>query len=341
MTLASKAEEVATFSMFYAFVMFVLAIVSMIMTSSYLETGEVEAWASVGICMVGMFIFLVFMCATTIPAAIRVAQESGSEESQRALYIFLLLPVIFIAVMVSNSANYFLNVLIFGWPLFLISGVLMMLAANWLRIEANLLGFKVRCGQCGVSFNIDKDETYGICSVCGAPNWNPFKPEERKELERTMVAYTPKGPGDPIESQETTKRMTNDLMGYLTGFLLITSALSLVGGFTVLVETWGWDTEGVLAGLVFLVAGVIGFFAYGAMLYGRSYLAPLVASSILLILSIFLFIVFDVCGIIFGGFAVASWYYSYQLWMRTQRGRKVRVPVGRVPDEAYDVARHR
>ncbi|NIP33545.1 MAG: hypothetical protein GWN18_01300, partial [Thermoplasmata archaeon] len=229
MTLASKAEEVATFSMFYAFVMFVLAIVSMIMTSSYLSTGEVEAWASVGMCMVGMFIFLVIMCATTIPAAIRVANETGTEESQRALYIFLLLPVIFIAVMVGNSANYFLNVLIFGWPLFLISGVLMMLASNWLRIEANLIGFKVRCGQCGISFTIDKDETYGICSICGAPNWNPFKPEERKELERTMVAYTPKGPGDHIDHQETMKRIKDNMMGYLTGFLLITSALSLVG----------------------------------------------------------------------------------------------------------------
>ena len=154
-----------------------------------------EAWVGVGGCMVGMFLILILLCVKTIPVALRVTKESGSKESLRALYIYIFLPVVFIGIMVGNSANYFLNVMIFGWPLFMVSGVLMVIAANWMRTEVRLLSFRVRCGFCKEEFDMVRDELVGYCAYCGAPNWNPYKPQDRELVKRTMKAYQPLTPG--------------------------------------------------------------------------------------------------------------------------------------------------
>jgi MFS family permease len=339
MTLASKAEDVVVLSMFYSFVMFLLSIVSMYMTGSYLLTGEVEAWGTVGACMVGMFVMLIIVSATTIPTAMRVAKETGSRESQRALYIFLLLPIVFLGVVVGNSANYFLNVLIFGWPLFLASGILMLLASNWLRTEARLFGFRVRCGSCGSAFNIDKDEAMAYCDLCGAPNWNPLRTEARKMVERNLVAYEAEM---PITSAEFTTRSGDsfrNLKESVVGFLIVTSAFSMAGGLVVLY--FAWDEEEVMIGALFAGGGVIGLYAMYQVVGGRSFFAPVVASTVLLLLAFIAFIFFDVCGVLLGGFAVVTFFVSLQLWVRTGRGRKIRVPAGSVDEEAVDLARYR
>ncbi len=339
MTLASKAEDVVVLATFYSFIMLLLAIVSMFTTGSYLVSGEVEAWASVGACMVGMFAMLIVMCATTIPAALRIAKESGTAESQRALYVFLLLPLLFLGVMVGNSANYFLNVLIFGWPLFLASSILMFLAASWLRTEANLMGFKVRCGSCERTFDIDRDEVMAYCHWCGAPNWNPLRPEARRIAERNLVAYETKMPILPAEFTTRSGESFRSLKGSVVGFLIVTSACSMAGGLVVLY--YAWDEEEVLIGTGFTVGGVIGFYALYQLARMRSFFAPVMASAVLLTLALFAFILFAVCGVLLGGFAVVTFYLSVQLWLRTGKGRKIRVPAGSVEGEVIDTARSR
>jgi MFS family permease len=339
MTLASKAEDVVVLATFYSFIMLLLAIVSAFMTGSYLVTGEVEAWASVGACMVGMFAMLIVMCATTIPTAMRVAKESGTRESQRALYVFLLLPLVFLGVMVGNSANYFLNVLIFGWPLFLVSSILMFLAASWLRTEAKLMGFKVRCGSCDSAFDVDRDETVACCHWCGAPNWNPLRPEARRIAERRLVAYEARMPQVPAEFTTRSGESFRNLKGSVVGFLIVTSACSMAGGLVVLY--YAWDEEEALIGLGFTAGGIIGLYALYQVARRGSFFAPVVASAVLLTLALFAFILFAVCGVLLGGFAVVTFYLSVQLWMRTGRGRKIRVPAGTVGEEAFEVTRSR
>ncbi len=78
MSLTSRAEDLVMWSSFFAFIMFLLAIVSIVTMVSYLWDGSVDAWVSVGGCMVGMFLILIMLCVTTIPVALRVAKESWS-----------------------------------------------------------------------------------------------------------------------------------------------------------------------------------------------------------------------------------------------------------------------
>ena len=326
MSLSDRVETLVVWSSFFAISMFVLTIVSIVTMVSYLVWEEVEAWTSVGACMVVMFILMILLCATSIPTAMRVAKETGSKKSLRALYIYLLIPVVIISVMVGNSATFFLNVLIFGWPLFLISGILVVIAANWMSVEVKSLSFRVRCGFCKVDFDMIMDDLVGVCSHCGAANWNPFKPTERKEAQSAIKAYQPGLPTGPRTFDLSGSKTERDLSVTAIIFLTVGSILFITGGVILLIEFWGWIES--LLGLIFIGGGIFGLFGSFLLHKRTHYIVPVAASTILLMFSFGAFLVIDICGIALGGFAFVTLFLSIQLWISRKRGRKIKVPVG-------------
>jgi MFS family permease len=339
MSLASRARDLLMWSSFFAIIMIILAITSMVTMISYLRDGSVEAWISVGGCMVGMFILLVLLCVTTIPLALRIAKESGSKQSLSALYIYILLPLVFIGVMVGNSANYFLNVMIFGWPIFLVSGALMVIAANWINSEARMLSFSVKCGFCSVEFDMMQDELFAHCVNCGAANWNPLKPKDRAEIERVVKAYEPAKSIALGDFNRRARNLQMDPPVFLMIFLAIASCLAFIGGLFLLVESWDWQSGAL--GLATLLVGVFGMVASYRVMGNNDSILPVLASTILMALSFVTLIIFEVCGVVLGTLSMISFFLSYDLWMLRKKGRKIRVPLGTVIDEAHVPPKHR
>jgi len=204
-----------------------------------------------------------------------------------------------------------------------------------MRKEAQLLTFHVRCGFCKEDFAMDRDVLVGFCDYCGARNWNPYKPKDKELVERAMKAYQPTSPGvygsrkrSPGKEQAVSVMM----------FLVVTSVLALIGGAFLVIEAW--DLVEIGLGLAFAGAGVFGLLASFLLSKRMDHFIPVVASTLLLFLAFVAFMLFDICGIAIGGFAVFALFLSLQLWMSQKKGRKIRVPVGTVIDEAHVPPRH-
>ncbi len=151
-----------------------------------------------------------------------------------------------------------------------------------------------------------------------------------------MKAYHPSTPG---VLERRSRNPERDHLVSVMMFLVVTSVLALTGGAFFLIEAWDWVEIGM--GVASVGAGAFGLLAAFPLNNRRDYLIPLVASTLLLLLAFGAFMLFPICGIAIGGFAIFAFFLSFQLWMFHKKGRKIRVPIGTVVDEAHMTSRHR
>ena len=167
MNLTHRVDSIVFWSTLFAIFMFGLAVVSIIEHYWFISSdGEGDIIAG-GVGIAVEFVMLLLISAYAVPTAIQVAKRRRTPKSLRALYVFMLLPIVFIGVVVGMGSVTLLNVMLFGWPLFITVGCLVPWAAYTLQREVGFLHCNVRCGAGRMPFT----PPYRCHRVSRWPRW--------------------------------------------------------------------------------------------------------------------------------------------------------------------------
>lgn len=333
MKLLERADGLFMFSALYSLAMCLLTAFSIVATAEYVTHGTVTAYRGPGACMVMSFAVLIMLAAYSVPTALAVARAAGSRASLRAAYVYLLLPLVFLGLLVGNSANWFLNALAFGWPLFLVIAVAVPVASYTVKREAATLYRPVRCHTCHCAFYILFDAPSEVCPYCFFTNANPYLPDNRDDPRLALGGFAP---GDPRQFGGPGTLPQADLRGTVAFFLIPASLISLVLGFILMPNAARWgDTVEVLVTAAIIVLGFFGLLAVYLAYTRRSNVVGLVVSALLVLEGIFLLLVWDFLGLAIGLLAACALVFSVRLAATRprSRGRMVRVPKGAGPGE--------
>ena len=96
MNLTDRVDRIVFWSTVFAIFMIGVAVVSIFEHYEYVTSGGEEGIFLGGLCIAIEFAILLLISAYAVPAAMQVAKRRRTPESLRALYVFLLLPIVFI-----------------------------------------------------------------------------------------------------------------------------------------------------------------------------------------------------------------------------------------------------
>jgi len=286
-----------------------LAAVGLLQLSTYLNGEDLVMYTE---CQVGMVLVFALMIVVNVLNALNaraVARMVKTPEVLRALYFFILFPIIFLTIMLANAAEGFIAVLLFGAPLFIVGAILLPYFANVIYIAA---GGHVRratlmliCHRCGFMFLIYRDSSGSICPMCHVPNRNPLwslpmYTGSTVPLGGDLTAATPPPGGwSEIKPAILDPDWQDDRLGMHPGtsllgpigrmlrimglvLLAIAATVSLGIGMLLVNEWWGWEYGWeTTMGLSMVLLGIAGI--CGAVMRAKGYwLWVALASSVLL-----------------------------------------------------------
>lgn len=155
-----------------------LAAMGLLQLATYLGGGDLEIYLECQVAMVLAFVLMIVVGVLNVLNALAVARLVKTPQVLRALYFFLLFPVVFAAIMLANSAEGYAAVLIFGAPLFIVGAVLMPYFANVIFVaaggQARRATVMLLCHRCGFMFLVYRDSSGARCPMCHVANRNPL-----------------------------------------------------------------------------------------------------------------------------------------------------------------------
>ena len=330
MNLTHRVDSIVFWSSLFAIFMFGLAVVSIIEHYWFISSdGEGDIIAG-GVGIAVEFVMLLLISAYAVPTAIQVAKRRRTPKSLRALYVFMLLPIVFIGVVVGMGSVTLLNVMLFGWPLFITVGCLVPWAAYTLQREVGFLHCNVRCGACRMPFKMERSAKIRKCPYCLVENRNPYMPSDASAVERDPsdetldpVVDSPWGYSDGMRMRE--------LPATITAFLTPAALVGLLIGAILMFDAW--DDSELLLGLGFFVAGLFGFCASAWLVHNRDPILTIAASFSLMVLGLGGVVVVNVFGLFVGLMAMPALVFSIQLMQANNRAKSRRVRFGTLVDE--------
>ncbi|MCK5415769.1 MAG: hypothetical protein KAJ35_10345 [Thermoplasmata archaeon] len=330
MNLTDRVDRIVFWSTVFAIFMIGLAVVSIFEHYEYVTSGGEEGIFLGGLCIAIEFAILLLISAYAVPAAMQVAKRRRTPKSLRALYVFMLLPIVFIGVVVGMGSVTLLNVMLFGWPLFITAGSLVPWAAYTLQREAGFLHFLVRCGFCKIPFKMERTAKTRKCPYCLMENRNPYMPTDASAVEMDPrdepldpSVDSPFGYSDGMRMRE--------LPATITAFLTPAALVGLLIGAILMFDAW--DDSELLLGLGFFVAGLFGFCASAWLVHNRDPILTIAASFSLMVLGLGGVVVVNVFGLFVGLMAMPALVFSIQLMQANNRAKSRRVRFGTLVDE--------
>lgn len=330
MNLTDRVDSIVFWSTVFAIFMFGLAVVSIIEHYEFISSDGEEGIFAGGVCMAIEFAMLLLISAYAVPAAMQVAKRRRTPKSLRVLYVFMLLPIVFIGVVVGMGSVTLLNVMLFGWPLFLVTGFLVPWAAGTLQREVGFLHCNVRCGACRMPFKMERSAKIRKCPYCLEENRNPHLPRDANADERDVWDETLDPVLDPPFGYSDGMRM-REIPATITAFLTPAALVGLLIGAVLMYDAW--DNSELLLGLGFVVAGLFGFCASAWLVHSKDPILTIAASFSLVLLGLGGVVVVDVFGLFVGLMALPALAFSIQLMLANNRAKSRRVRFGTLVDE--------
>lgn len=276
MTLARRVKSTVELTELLLLLLVGASIISAIGLMGYSADRAIEIYTEQVACISLSLVMVAIVCTRGALVAREVYEKTGSDASLRAMYVYALYPLIFLAVVIANAAAYFASMLVFGLPLFLLGVVAMFWAAIVLERETKDHFWKtteaLRCYSCGQHFFMDRTEEVATCPRCHLINRNPLLHDPRAPL---PAAPSPRGPyAMPLEEGLTWEQLytstgmvplrrwnRSTLVRSGEGVLTVCFLGSLLMGVYFLVSTWLFIdvyTAGAIALVVLGLSGLIG-----------------------------------------------------------------------------------
>jgi hypothetical protein len=275
------------FNIVLSFVLFITAFFSIIEFGKYVVSDEVVIGAEAIVFVITIIVLMVLVSFFNVTSALTVYQATRSDLSLRILYFNLLFPVVLFSFFIATSGGWFINSMIFGFPLFLMGAMMLPYAAYRLHWEALQIALKgpvrLRCYDCGFIFDFFLANRVVRCPKCGLLNRNPIWKDTEEGSLRDM-AFRSDGkdqaprqseirygtillPTSPINDEvvllDHPVSYSGEMVFTFIGGLAIffPAIIVLSGGSALLIIGWEYWDEDFLLGLFALPAGVLGLFS--------------------------------------------------------------------------------
>lgn len=282
MTLARKVRSTVEMTFLLGLLLLGASAVSIIGMLDYRGGRSIEVYTEQVACVSLSLVMVVIVCARGALVARELYERARSDATLRAMYIYAIFPIIFVAVVLANASAYFASLLVFGLPLFLLGAVALFWAARVLEGEAMFHFWRtsqsLQCYSCGRPFFMDRSDEFVVCPWCGLVNASH---SIQGRTAPPPSAPAPRGPYAHVPEEHRYWEQTTFPSGmrpllHWNAYMLTTTGLGLLAicfvaslflGAFYFWEFWPNSDEevaGVTVMIVVSILGIVGFIGYPA-----------------------------------------------------------------------------